>query len=190
MDDSQGAMVDGYPSFDIVLELFHRKVYNLVYRLLSDRDEAADITQEVFVKAYKAYSRFDGSSSAIYPWLCRIAVNSCKNKFKEIGRRSRYEVMSLDDPIDAEESGSSMDIRDDTANPAGILQQQELAVAINDAIGQLPPEYRVVVVLRDMQGLSYKEISDATGLTMDVVKIRLYRGREILRRRLSPYMNG
>lgn len=176
----------GRSSFETVLRLFHRKVYNLAYRLLGDRDEAADLTQETFVKAYKAYGRFNGASDAVYPWLCRIAVNGCKNRFRELQRRNRLEAWSLDGPANAQD----IEIGDKSVDPAGIVERRDLEARVQEAIQSLPPEFRVVVILRDMQGLTYKEVADATGLTLETVKARLFRGRGILRRRFAPYLEG
>ena len=178
---------ENHPDFETVLQLYHKRIYNLIYRLLGNFDEAADLTQETFVNAYKAYPRFRGATQAVYPWLCQIAVNSCKNKYKEMDRRGSREAFSLDGHL-GEDSDISMEFGDDSANPEGIFERQELESRVLEAMQELPSEFRIVVVLRDMQGLSYKEISDATGLTLDLVKIRLYRGREILRRRLAPYI--
>lgn len=176
----------GRPSFETLLKLFHKRVFNLAYRLLGDFDEAADLTQETFVKAYKAYRRFRGTSDAAYPWLCRIAVNGCKNRFKELERRNRYETRSLDGGPESD----GLEIGDGSADPAGIVERQDLENRIQEAIQALPPEFRVVVILRDMQGLTYKEIADATGFTIETVKARLFRGRGILRRRFAPYLSN
>jgi RNA polymerase sigma-70 factor (ECF subfamily) len=187
-DSGPDAEVNGSLGFESVLRLYHARIYNLAYRLLGNPEEAADLTQDAFVRAYRAYPRFRGSTEAIYPWLCRIAVNGCKNKFKEIGRRRRYEAFSLDEPVDAGDSMLAFEPGDESADPAGVFEQHEMETKIQEAIQSLPPEYRVVVVLRDMQGLSYQEVADATGLTTDVVKVRLFRGRGMLRRRLSTYL--
>jgi RNA polymerase sigma-70 factor (ECF subfamily) len=186
--DQQDA-AEARPDFETVLRLFHKRVYNLAYRILGNSDEAADLTQETFVKAYKAYSGFRGTSQAVYPWLCRIAVNGCKNRFREMGRRSEYEVLSLDEPVETQDSAVQLEIGDESMNPAGVLERRELEAKIQESIQVLPPELRLVVVLRDMQGLSYREIVDATGLTMETVKIRIHRGRGLLRRRLAPYLS-
>ncbi len=178
------------PDFESVLKLFQKKIYNLAYRLLGNPDEAADLSQETFVSAYKAYTRFRGSSDAIYPWLCRIAVNGCKNRFREMARRGQYEILSLDDPLCPEDSSAGLEIGDESSNPASIFEAVELEGKIQEAIMNLPPEFRVVVILRDMQGLSYGEISEVTGVPLDTVKVRLFRGRTILRRRLSGYISG
>ena len=175
--------VGGHPSFETILRLFHKKVFNLAYRLLGNHDEAADLTQETFIKAYKAYSRFRGEADAVYPWLCRITVNACKNRFREMERQNRHEGPSLD-----HSAAGEFEIGDTHADPADVVQRQDLEARVQDTILNLPPEFRVVVILRDMQGLSYKEVADATGLTMETVKARLFRGREILRRKFAPYL--
>jgi len=176
------------PSFEAVLRAYHKRIYNLAYRLLGNPDEAADLTQETFVKAYKAYSRFQGTSEGTYPWLCRITVNGCKNRFRELGRQNQFEAWSLDEPLGPDDMAAAAEIGDGSANPSAVFERRDLEAKIQEAIQELPPEFRIVVVLRDMHGLSYKEIADATGLTLDIVKVRLFRGRGILRRRLSPYM--
>ncbi len=178
------------PSFEVVLRAYHKRIYNLAYRLLGNSDEAADLTQETFVKAYKAYPRFQGAAEAAYPWLCQIAVNGCKNRFRELSRRDRFEARSLDEPIGSDELAFEAEIGDGSMNPAAVFERRDLEAKIQDAIQALPPEFRVVVVLRDMHGLSYKEIAEATGLTLEIVKVRLFRGRGLLRRRLSPYVEG
>ncbi len=176
------------PSFESLLQTYHKKVYNLLYRLVGNADDAADLTQETFVRAYGAYPRFRGAASAVYPWLCQIAVNAGKNKFKELSRRSSHEVVSLDEPVGDADSGFSREVSDDSADPMGLVQRQELESKIQEAIQALPLEYRTVVVLRDMNGLSYKEVADAAGLSMDLVKARLFRARGMLRRRLAGYL--
>jgi len=181
-------VVGGLPSFESVLRTHHKKVYNLLYRLVGDADDAADLTQETFVRAYGAYPRFRGAASAVYPWLCRIAVNAGKNKFKELSRRSAHEVVSLDGPVGDSDSCIQREAGDDSADPMGLVQRQELESKIQEAVQALPVDYRTVVVLRDMNGLSYKEVADAAGLSMDLVKTRLFRARGMLRRRLAPYL--
>lgn len=192
-DDGAGnagadALDGGLPSFESVLRMHHKKVYNLLYRLVGDADDAADLTQETFVRAYGAYPRFRGTASAVYPWLCRIAVNAGKNKFKELSRRSAHEVVSLDVPVGDSDIGLRREVSDDSADPMGLVQRQELESKIQEAVLALPVEYRTVVVLRDMNGLSYKEVAEASGLSLEMVKTRLFRARGMLRRRLAAYL--
>ena len=185
--DGSGA-IGVKPTFEAILQLFHRKVYNLAYRLLGDSDEAADLTQETFVKAYRAYGGFEGTAQSAHAWLCRLAANGCKKSLREIGRRDRYEARSVDDPVGEDSAISGIEVSDGSANPASVFERRDLEAKIQNAILSLPPEFRIVVVLRDMQELSYREIAEATGATLEVVKVRLFRGRAMLRRRLAPYI--
>lgn len=191
-DDGSGVGADaldgGLPSFESVLTSHHKKVYNLLYRLVGNAEDAADLTQETFVRAYGAYPRFRGASSAVYPWLCRIAVNAGKNKFKELSRRHSHEAFSLDGPMSDSDSCLHGEPGDDSADPMGLVQRQELEGKIQEAVQALSVEYRTVIVLRDMNGLSYKEVAEVAGLSVDIVKTRLFRARGILRRRLAGYL--
>jgi len=158
-------------------------VFNLIYRLVGDYDEAADLTQDAFVAAYRAYGDFRGECS-VYTWLCRIAVNRCKNRFRERDRQRLHESGSLDGGGD-EIPGASAS----AAAPDKAVEAQELREMIEQAVSGLPEDYRVVSVLRDMQGLSYQEIAEATETSLDNVKVRLSRARAMLRRRLAPYLD-
>lgn len=179
--------------FDGLVDSYEKPIYNLIYRLLGDADEAADLTQETFVSAYKSWGSFRGDSSA-YTWLYRIAVNLCKNKFKERDRRRDYEGISLDDPVwsgsPASDSRSTLGdhVEDPAETPDLALQRRELKELIEQAIRQLPPDYRIVAVLRDLHGLSYSDIAAAADLSVDVVKTRLARARGMLRKRLEAYL--
>jgi len=172
--------------FDGLVDRYEKPIYNLIYRLLGDREEAADLTQETFVSAYKSWGRFRGEAS-VYTWLYRIAVNLCKNKFKERDRRRDYEGPSLDHGFTDEELPKAAEApHHDT--PHAALQRKELKELIEQAIRQLPPDYRIVAVLRDLQGLSYSEIASAADLSVEVVKTRLARARGMLRQRLEAYL--
>lgn len=185
---SQNAEAGSHIDFETLLRLFHKRIYNLTYRLLGDPDEAADLVQETFVRAYRAYPKFQGDVGGVYPWLCQITVNGCKNKFRDMSRRNRYEGVSLDGQIEGEDSSFDFQMGDESGNPAGLLEQRELEERVHEAIQSLHPDYRVVVVLRDLHGLSYKEIAESTGLTLETVKARLFRARAALKRRLTPYI--
>ncbi len=167
--------------FDELLDRYEKPVYNLIYRLVGDRDEAADLTQETFVSAFRSMHAFRGDA-AEYTWLYRIAVNKCKNKFKNEDRRRNYEAMSLDaSPADI----GIASLAAPAEAPAEILERKERKRAIARAISQLPPDYRIVSVLRDMHGLSYSEIAEVAGLSVDVVRTRLARARGMLRQKLA-----
>ncbi|NLN79538.1 MAG: sigma-70 family RNA polymerase sigma factor [Armatimonadetes bacterium] len=176
--------------FDGLLDSYEKPIYNLALRLLGDADEAADLTQDTFLAAYKAWDSFRGDSTA-YTWLYRIAVNLCKNKFRERGRRQHFEGLSLDSGSDYnfDPSDTWKDrVKDASDTPDEALERKELKELIEEAIEQLPPDYRIVAVLRDLQGLSYAEIAVAADLSVDVVKTRLARARGMLRRRLGAYL--
>lgn len=174
--------------FDRLVDEHEKPIFNLIYRLVGDMDEAADLTQETFVAAYKSFASFRGESS-VYTWLYRIAVNRCKNKFKADDRRRGFEDLSLDagHAGDDEPLGASLAISE--GSPGVVLERKELRAKIERAISQLPPDYKVVVVLRDLQGLSYDEIAGAAELSVDVVRTRLARARAMLRQRLGPYLS-
>ena len=173
--------------FDGLVDRYEKPIYNLVYRLLGDAEEAADLTQETFVAAYRSFSQFRGGST-VYTWLYRIAINRCKNRFKERDRNSLYEGPSLDAPTGPEGSEWGADAASLSDQPEMELQRKELRRQIERAIRQLPPDYRIVAVLRDLQGLSYQEIAQSAGISVDVVRTRLARARSALRQKLEAYL--
>lgn len=183
--------------FDGLVDSYEKPIYNLIYRLLGNSDEAADLTQEAFIAAYKSWGSFRGESSA-YTWLYRIAVNLCKNKFRERDRRRDYEAISLDDPSVSSDTSDPNNlsyptwrdkIKDQSETPDKAIQRKELKELVEQAIRQLPPDYRIVAVLRDLQGLSYADIAAAADLSVDVVRTRLARARAMLRGRLEAYLS-
>jgi RNA polymerase sigma-70 factor (ECF subfamily) len=176
-----------FPTFDALVAAYEKKIFNVVYRILADYDEAADTTQETFISAYKSFERFRGDAK-VYTWLYQIAINHCRNKLRQRGRVRALNVESLDQPRDWEEDGlASRDVADLTNAPHLVLEEKELRQRILAAVESLPPDYREVVVLREIQGLSYNEIADATRLSLDNVKTRLSRARAMLRRKLEAY---
>lgn len=173
--------------FDTLVDRYEKPIFNLIYRLVGDREEAADLAQETFVAAYRSLAGFRGESS-VYTWLYRIAVNKCKNKFKQDDRRREYEGLSLD--TDVEGADDRIGGRHFAAldAPDAALERKELKQRIEQAICQLPPDYRIVAVLRDLHGLPYEDIAKAADLSIDVVRTRLARARGMLRRKLEPYL--
>ncbi|MCC6730804.1 MAG: sigma-70 family RNA polymerase sigma factor [Chthonomonadales bacterium] len=174
-------------SFDALVAAYEKKIFNLVYRFLGDHEEAADITQETFISAYRAYRGFRGESQ-VYTWLYQIAVNHCRNRLRQRGRTRSLHMQSLDEPPAWDEGGptSGREIADLSQAPHTVLEAKETRARILAAVETLPPEYREVVVLREMNGLAYNDIAATTGLTIDNVKTRLSRARAMLRRKLGP----
>jgi len=172
-------------AFDELIDLYEKKIFNLIYRLIGNRDDAADLTQETFVAAFRSYSSFKRESSA-YTWLCSIAVNKCKNRFRDLDRRRQYEGPSLDASLLGETGAAAAPV---TEGPEELLERTELKRRVEQAIGRLPHDYRIVEVLRDLHGLSYQEIAEVTELSVEVVKTRLARARAMIRRSLEAYLS-
>jgi len=177
---------DSVPAFDALVAAYEKKIFNVIYRVLGDYEEAADLTQETFISAYKSFDRFRGEAK-VYTWLYQIAINHCRNRLRQRGRSRALQIESLDQPREWEEEGAGREISDLTHAPHVVLEEKELRQRILAAVESLPPDYREVVVLREIQGLSYNEIADATHLSLDNVKTRLSRARAMLRRKLEPY---
>jgi RNA polymerase sigma-70 factor (ECF subfamily) len=174
--------------FDVLVERYQKKVFNLLLRMIGDYDEAADLTQDVFLQAYRALPTFRGEAK-IYTWLYRIAINRCKNRIKQISRDNSLVSSSLDDPVDADDT-ASRDVPDHSYVPDRQLERTELRAVVSSEISNLPPDFREVIVLRDLQGLSYREMADVVGISLEAVKSRLFRARQCLRERLQPYLQG
>jgi RNA polymerase sigma-70 factor (ECF subfamily) len=175
-------------SFDELFERYERKIFNLVYRLVGDYEEAADLASETFVQALRSFDRFRGEAQP-YTWLYRIAINLCKNHFRRRGVRDRVQGPSLDERLGADgESGPRRDIEDWSRTPQRAAEQRELQREIERAIAALNPDARVVVILRDLHGLSYQEIAEVVGVSVEVVKARLFRARAALREQLADYL--
>lgn len=177
---SAGAM-----TFEQVIEKYHGRVFQLVYRYTGDYEEACDLTQDTFVRAFAAWGEFRGDSQ-IYTWLYRIALNLCHNQGKRSGRRRRMETPL---EIESEDGPTQQPIADGRPAPFARVENRELRAHINGALKELPDNYRAVIVLRDVHGLSYDEIARATDSTLEAIKSRLFRARGAMRRLLSPYLH-
>ena len=180
----------GMPEFEEIVERYHAKVFQLVYRYTGDYEEASDLTQDTFVRAFNAWSEFRGESQ-VFTWLYRIALNLCHNQQKRLQRRRSMERWSLDSaPDDDFEGRTPLEVADDRPLPLQLLEGDEMRHRLRAALLQLPDNYRTVIVLRDIEGLTYEEIARVTDSTLEAIKSRLFRARQNLRRLLEPYMNG
>ena len=175
-------------SFDELFERYERKIFNLIYRLVGDHEEAADLASETFVQALRSFERFRGEAHP-YTWLYRIAVNLCKNYFRRQGVRQRVQGPSLDERLfENGEAGLERDIVDWSKTPQRAAEQRELQREVERALARLSPDGRMVVILRDLHGLSYQEIAEVVGASVEVVKARLFRARAALREQLAAYL--
>lgn len=180
--------------FEDIVEKYHGKVFQLVYRYIGDYDEASDLTQDTFVRAYSAWRDFRGESQ-VYTWLYRIAINLCHNQQKKLQRRRRVERHSLDSSPDDGESTSgslwnSREVADERPLPLQVLESHEMRLRLHEALRQLPENYRTVIILRDIEGLTYEEIARITDSTLEAIKSRLFRARGAIRRLMEPYLMG
>jgi RNA polymerase sigma-70 factor (ECF subfamily) len=178
--------------FNALYARYGERIFNSIYQRVGSREEAEDLTQETFLSAHKARDQFRGDSK-VYTWLYRIAENHCKNRFKQRDRQREMEGPSLDagsvgDAAGFDETAQTREIADWSASPAPLLEQKELQAQINRAVDSLQPAYKSVLVLRDVDGLSYNEIAEVTGLTLEAVKTRLNRARTMVRQKVEPYL--
>ena len=170
-------------AFDELVLKHQHKLFNLCYRFLGDYQEANDSAQETLIKVYRSLKKFR-FESAFSTWLYRIAVNTSKNKLKSAEYRQKKKMVPLDNPVSVYNSSPAIGIQDETHSPAMELEKKERMRVIQEAINALPPEQKVVVTLRDIEGFSYEEIVAITGINPGTVKSRLARARLDLRKKL------
>ena len=175
------------PEFAEIIAENYQRVYNVIYRLIEDREEAADLTQDTFVNACRAYGNFRHESQ-VYTWLYRIAVNLTKNRLEKRGRQKIAEGVSLDAPLESQDEPLFLQYEDNSSAPEHIVPNTELKSILIEQVSRLKPDHKEVIVLRDYQGLSYEEIAEVLGCSLQAVKSRLFRARSVLRERLAAYL--
>jgi RNA polymerase sigma-70 factor, ECF subfamily len=181
-DGDQGA-------FEQLVLAHQRRAFNVAYRILGDYEEALDLTQEAFILAHRNLRQFRGEAR-FGSWLLTITVNQCRNRLKHWKRRARSRHDSLSEPIGEEGSDLLRELPDPGATALEELEGRQLEELVREELQHVDGEYRIVLVLRDLQGVAYEEIARVLGIPVGTVKSRLHRGRaelrERLRRRLSP----
>ena len=171
-------------AFDRLVLKYRDMVFNLCYRFLGNYEEADDSAQETFIKVYRSLKNFRFESS-FSTWLYRIAVNTCKNKLSSLKYRRGREMVRLDSGRWPEESSHITEISDRSASPEIKLEKKIRDSLIQKAIDSLPADFKSVVVLCDVEGLSYEMIARITGYRIGTVKSKLSRARERLRNKLG-----
>ncbi|HEU4622041.1 MAG TPA: RNA polymerase sigma factor RpoE [Burkholderiaceae bacterium] len=172
-------------AFELLVLKYQRKVHRLLSRLIRDPVEIEDITQEAFIKAYRALPQFRGDS-AFYTWLYRIAVNTAKNHLVSQGRRAPTRTES--NPEEAETFDEADQLRD-ISTPESLLMTKQVADTVNRAMADLPAELRTAITLREIEGLSYEEIAAAMNCPIGTVRSRIFRAREAISERLRPLLD-
>lgn len=167
-------------AFDVLVLKYEHKIVNLVMRYVRDPELALDITQEAFIKAYRALPRFRGDS-AFYTWLYRIAVNTAKNYLAAQRRRPTDIELDLQDP---EQFGLHSKLRE-TDTPEGVTLSQELNEALEKAIAGLPDDLRTAIILRELDGMSYEEIAQTMDCPVGTVRSRIFRARDAISKKVG-----
>jgi len=163
---------------------YQNRVYGLCYRIMGNLEEAEEIAQEVFITVYNSLSEFRGDSR-FSTWLYRITVNHCKNRLKYLGRRGYFQSDSLDQGLETEEGEFSRQMESEDFSPLERLEQKEVERLVQGKIMELDEEQRAMILLRDLEGLSYQEISEILGLKEGTVKSRIHRARLELKDKLK-----
>ncbi|MDK2777663.1 MAG: RNA polymerase sigma factor RpoE [Pseudomonadota bacterium] len=170
-------------AFDLLVIKYQHRILALVSRYISDFAEAQDVTQEAFIKAYRALPSFRGESQ-FYTWMYRIAVNTAKNYLVSRGRKTPTRDIDLDDAEFFADEAKMKDIE----TPDGLLQRDQLKKVVFDAIDALPEELRMAVTLRELDGLSYEEIAEVMDCPIGTVRSRIFRAREAIDKKMQPLL--
>ena len=171
-------------AFDLLVLKYQGRIAALVSRYVSDAGEVEDVTQEAFIKAYRALGKFRGDS-AFYTWLYRIAANAAKNHLFAKGRRPGADA-TIEDAEGFEEGG----MLSESASPEALAMGSELAEVVESALNALPDELKAALMLREFDGLSYDDIADVLGCPVGTVRSRIFRAREAIDQRVKEQISG
>ena len=172
-------------AFDILVLKYQHKIIKLISRYVRDSSEVFDVSQEAFLKAYRALPSFRGES-AFYTWLYRIAINTAKNYLIAQGRRPPGADVEIEDAELYEGDSELKEI----ATPEHLLLRDEIEKTIFEVIEQLPEDLRTAITLRELEGLSYEEIAEAMACPVGTVRSRIFRAREVINSRLQPLLES
>ena len=182
----QAAKKGDLEAFSNLVKRYDRNIFRIAQHITHNEDDAQDVVQEAFLKAYQNLDQFQGNSK-FYTWLVRIAVNEALMKLR---RRRSDRTVSLDEDVVTEEGTMPREVADWSPNPEQLYGQSELGDILKKTIQGLPPGFRTVFVLRDVEGLSTEETAEMLGLSIPAVKSRLLRARLQLRERLAKYFKS
>jgi RNA polymerase sigma-70 factor, ECF subfamily len=168
---------------------FHQPIYALVYRIVNDPADAADTTQEVFLKVFRGMKHFNGASS-LKTWIYRIALHEASNRRRWWFRHKAHEMSMEPESNSALANSTSIEnsVVDKRESPFDSVAHQEVRSRVEQELEKVPEPYRSTVILRDLEEMSYEEIAEIMEVSLGTVKSRLTRGREALKRRLIPYI--
>lgn len=158
-------------AFEEIISIYEGKVFGLIAHMIKNQNEIEDIAQEVFIKIYKNISKFQGNSS-LYTWIYKITVNLCLDVI-----RKKKEVIYLDEKIKLNDGEVEFQIPSDEKNQEQIYEEKELKEKMRSCIDKLPDKQKVMIILRDIKGMSYEEISEITNIKLGTVKSQINRAR-------------
>src|SRR4051794_28422631 len=179
----QSAKAGDVAAFEELVKRYDRNVFRIAQHITQNREDAEDVVQDAFIKAYQNLEQFQGNSK-FYTWLVRIAVNEALMKLR---RRKTSKTVSIDEDVETEEGSMPREVADWGPNPEQLYGQSELGEILEKTIQGLPQSFRTVFVLRDIEGLSTEETAEMLNLSVPAVKSRLLRARLQLRERLNRY---
>ena len=169
-------------AFGLLVSKYQRKLGRLLSRFIRDSTEVEDVTQEAFIKAYRALPTFRGDS-AFYTWLYRIGINTAKNYLVALGRRApTTTIMGIEDAESLEDGDQLRDLN----TPENQLMSRQVAETVNQSLEQLPEELRTAITLREIEGLSYEDIANIMNCPIGTVRSRIFRAREAIAEKLRP----
>ena len=171
-------------AFELLVEKYQRKLARLLSRFIRDPAEVEDVTQEAFIKAYRALPAFRGDS-AFYTWLYRIGINTAKNYLMAMGRRAPTSTEVEADEAEGFEEGEQLR---DINTPESVLLSNEIAETVNSTIERLPEELRTAIQLREIEGMSYEDIARVMDCPIGTVRSRIFRAREAIAEQLRPLL--
>lgn len=171
-------------AFDALVIKYQFKVVNLVTRFVKDDDEAQDVAQEAFIKAYRGLAKFRGDS-AFYTWLYRIAINTAKNHLVSQSRKSPAYAVDIDDAEHMESATALKEI----GTPEGKMLTSEIESTVYRVIKELPEDLKTTITLRELEGMSYEEIANVMECPVGTVRSRIFRARETIDKQLKPLLD-
>lgn len=171
-------------AFELLVSKYQRKLARLLSRFIRDAAEVEDVTQEAFIKAYRALPTFRGDS-AFYTWLYRIGINTAKNYLVAMGRRAPTTTDIDSEEAEGFENGDQLR---DLNTPENELATRQIAETVNQTLGELPEELRTAITLREIEGLSYEDIANIMNCPIGTVRSRIFRAREAIAAKLRPML--
>ncbi len=175
----QAALKGDDKAYKLLMNKYHDAIFSFVYRMIHDREQVEDLTQEAFIKAFSSLKSFN-DEYAFSTWLYKIATNNCIDHI----RKRKLQTFSIDKPIESKDSDYSFELSDDSYEADKELISDQKSLLLNKAIGTLPEKYKKVIQLRHVEEKSYEEIADELDLPIGTVKAHIFRARELLYKQL------